>query len=122
MGWNTNHSVKKTMSETDPAHILLVISTISDIGRGRQLARQIIDKRLAACCNIVPGITSFYRWQDELCEDRECLLVMKTLTSRYRPLEDFIIANHPYDLPELIAVPVNTGLEEYLAWISRQSS
>ena len=110
------------MSETDSVQILLAISTISDIDKGRQLARRIIDKRLAACCNIVPGITSFYRWQGELCEDQECLLVMKTLKSRYQPLEDFIKANHPYDLPELIALPVNTGSKEYLAWVSQESS
>lgn len=110
------------MSTSNTSEILLVISTITDIDKGKWLAHQVVDKQLAACCNIVPGITSVYRWQGELCEDQECLLVMKTVKTRYKQLQDFIRENHPYDLPELIALPVNTGLEEYLTWVTQETS
>ena len=86
------------------------------------LAHQIVSEHLAACCNIVPGITSVYRWEGELSEDQECLLIMKTGHSRYQQLEQFIQNQHPYDVPELIALPVTKGLDEYLSWVIKETS
>ena len=102
--------------------MLLVISTLTDIDKAKLLAHQIVGERLVACCNIVPGITSIYRWQGELSEDQECLLIMKTVKSRYQQLEEFIRKHHPYDTPELLALPVTTGLEEYLSWVIKETS
>ncbi len=110
------------MSTINNQQMLLVMTTITDIDTGKLLARQIVELQLAACCNIVPGITSVYRWKDELCEDQECLLVMKTTESRYKALEQFIQQQHPYELPELIALPVTASTQEYLSWVTQQTN
>ena len=102
--------------------ILLVMTTITDIGKGKLLARQIVDQRLAACCNIVPAVTSIYRWKDELHEVQECLLVMKTIETRYTQLSKFILQQHPYETPELIALPVTQSTQEYLSWVIKETN
>ena len=102
--------------------MLLVMTTITSIDKAKSLARQIIEEQLAACCNIVPGITSIYRWEGELCEDQECLLVMKTIETRYTQLSKFILQQHPYDTPELIALPITQSTQEYLSWVIKQTS
>ena len=110
------------MSIVNSDEILLVISTITDIDKAKMLAHQVVEKHLVACCNIIPGVTSIYRWEGELSEDQECLLIMKTSNSQYQQLEEFIRHHHPYDIPELIALPVTTGLEEYLSWVTKETS
>lgn len=110
------------MSAPSDQEILLVMTTITDIEKGKELARQIINKRLAACCNIVPSITSIYRWQDEVCEDTESLLVIKTSKSRFNLLCDLIKARHPYQLPEIIALPITSISQEYLSWVIQETS
>ena len=110
------------MSTIYKDEMLLVISTFPDIDKAKMLAHQIVEKQLVACCNIVPGVTSIYRWKGELSEDQECLLIMKTSNTQYHQLEIFVKQHHPYDIPELIALPVNTGLEEYLSWVIKETS
>ena len=110
------------VSTLNKDEMLLVISTFPDIDKAKMLAHQIVEKQLVACCNIVPGVTSIYRWEGELSEDQECLLIMKTSSSQYQQLEEFIKHHHPYDIPELVAVPVTTGLEEYLSWVIKETS
>jgi len=110
------------MPTTTDQKMLLVITTITDIDKGKLLARQIIEQQLAACCNIVPGVASIYRWQGELCEDQECLLVMKTTEIRYTQLSKFILQQHPYETPELIALPVTQSTQEYLSWVIKETS
>lgn len=68
--------------------------------------------------NIVPGLSSVYEWQDEICEDEEVLLLIKTTQAGFAALEKAIVAVHPYELPELIAVPVSAGLAGYLSWVT----
>jgi periplasmic divalent cation tolerance protein len=102
--------------------MLLVITTITDIDKAKLLARQIVEEQLAACCNIVPAVTSIYRWKDELCEDQECLVVMKTTETRYTELSKFILQQHPYETPELIALPITESTQEYLSWVIKQTS
>ena len=110
------------MSTINNHEILLVMTTITDIDKAKLLARQVVEKQLAACCNIAPGVTSIYRWKDELCEDQECLLVMKTIKTRYTQLSEFILQQHPYETPELIALPVTESTQEYLSWVTKQTS
>ena len=102
--------------------LLVVLTTVAGIDKAKLLAHQIIDQRLAACCNIVPGISSIYRWQGELCDEQECLLVMKTIKNRYLELDEYVREHHPYDIPELLAMPVSTCFEEYLSWVVKQTS
>lgn len=102
--------------------LLVVLTTISDVERGKLFARQIITKRLAACCNIVPGISSVFRWENEPNDDEECLIIMKTAKNRYLELEEFVRNEHPYNVPELIALPVEACMQEYLSWTLKETT
>ena len=98
---------------------LLVLSTCPDAATAERLAGLLVEQRLAACVNIVPGLTSVYRWQGETQQDSEVLLLAKSRADRYPALESALVENHPYELPEVVAVSLNQGLEGYLAWIDR---
>ncbi len=96
---------------------LLVICSCPDRPCSEQIAKDLIAKKLAACVNIVPAVTSVYEWQGELNLDQENLLLIKSNSSLYPDLEKAISSQHPYELPEIIAVPIDQGLPEYLQWI-----
>lgn len=81
------------------------------------LAQTLVESRLAACVNILSGISSVYRWQDEVQRDDESLLLIKTSRARYPALEHAVRENHPYELPEVLAVAVEAGLPAYLDWL-----
>ena len=88
----------------------------------KPLARQLVEERLIACANILPGVTSVYRWEGAVCEDEEALLVMKTSTERIPELTERIRALHSYEVPEVIALPLETeeGNPTYLRWLMEQ--
>ena len=100
--------------------LLLVLITAPDIDTAQKLARALVDRKIAACVNLSPGLVSYYVWEEELQEDQEVLLMVKT---REGLLEDQLIPlvgeMHPYDLPEIIATPATQGLPEYLQWVCR---
>lgn len=98
--------------------VIIVFSTCPDETVGRALARAIVDAGLAACVNVVPGITSVYAWQGEISEDTECLLVIKTVEDQLTALTDRLRDLHSYELPEIVAVPVSGGLPAYLDWVA----
>ncbi|MDE2492172.1 MAG: divalent-cation tolerance protein CutA [Elusimicrobia bacterium] len=101
-----------------PARVVLVAAP-----RGRRaeaLARGLVAGRLAACVNVVPGLTSVYRWKGKVVRDPEALLVIKTTAARLPALERWVRKNHPYEVPELLALPVAAGSRPYLAWLSEQ--
>ena len=83
------------------------------------IAEQLVDRRLAACVNLVPGITSVYRWEGRRESADEVLLVIKTRNERFTELQQAVSELHPYELPELIAVPVTRGLPAYLNWVAQ---
>lgn len=101
-----------SMTET-----LLVITTMPDQASAERLADSLVSRGLAACVNIGAPVTSVYRWDGALRHDREHLLTIKTSRGRYPALEQAIVEQHPYELPEVIAVPITAGLPDYLAWI-----
>lgn len=86
-----------------------------------RLASALVEEQLAACVNVLPGIQSVYRWQGALERSAETLLLAKTTAERYPALQTRLQEMHPYDLPEIIALPVDRGLPGYLAWVSEQS-
>lgn len=96
---------------------LICLCTCPDREVAEALARRLVGEGLAACVNIVPGLTSVYRWQGEVETASEVLLLAKTTASRYPALEAALVAAHPYELPEVIGVSIHSGLPGYLQWL-----
>ncbi len=96
---------------------VVALSTVGSPQDAERIARALVERRLAACVNIVPGVISFYRWQGQLQRDAERLLVIKTRSEKLRDLREALVALHPYELPELVALPIEDGHPPYLGWI-----
>jgi periplasmic divalent cation tolerance protein len=107
----------------DSAGVLLALCTApAEAANGRPgaeaLARALVEARVAACVNVVPGVHSVYRWQGAVETGSESLLVIKTTAAAWPTLVAVITALHPYELPEIVAVPLAAGLPRYLAWVA----
>ena len=100
---------------------LLVITNLPDAVLAGALARQLVEQGLAACVNTLAGVKSVYRWQGAIEEANETCLLIKTTQSAYSQLELAIKAAHPYDLPEIIAIPIVAGWPPYLDWITQET-
>lgn len=103
---------------TESSHYGLVLSTCPDAETAEAIATALVEQRVAACVNVVPGLRSFYWWAGRVESDAEQLLIVKTHRSRYPEVERTIRARHPYELPEVVYVPIGAGLSEYLDWIA----
>lgn len=101
---------------------LLVFSTFPDESSAREAAGILVESGLAACVSILPGLTSIYRWQGATEEAREVLMMIKTCKEAYPRLESSLKACHPYELPEIVAVAIDTGLPDYLDWVAQESA
>ena len=100
-----------------PESYCVILTTVGKRLEAEELARLLVTRRLAACVQIT-AISSFYVWNDELHDDAEHLLLIKTAASRYAEIEAAIRANHSYEVPEIVQLPVEGGLPEYLDWLS----
>ena len=100
------------MSETR-----MVVSTAPTVEVGAELAKALVERQLAACVNLIPGARSIYRWEGEVHDDAEVVLVIKTTAARCDACVEALVALHPYDVPEAVALPVVAGNEAYLRWI-----
>ena len=105
--------------QDDLADVLVVLCTCPDEATATGIATALLAAELAACVNCVAGIRSMYRWAGQIRDDTEVLLVIKTRAARYGALETLVRARHPYELPELIALPVVAGSRDYLNWIAQ---
>lgn len=106
----------------DGGAVRLVLSTCPDAATARRLAETLVSERLAACGNVVPGLTSIYRWRGAVETATECLLLLKTRTDRLDALSARLLDLHPADLPELLVLPVDRGSAGYLAWVVEESA
>lgn len=104
------------MSQTG-GQTLLILTNVPDAASAQTLATMLVSERLAACVNVLAPCRSVYRWQRKIESAQEVPLLIKTTTARYAELEAAIRAAHPYELPEIIAVPIAHGLPEYLSWV-----
>jgi periplasmic divalent cation tolerance protein len=100
---------------------LLVLTNLPDRQAAERLAETLIERRLAACVNILAPCRSVYRWQGAVQHDEEHPMLIKTSADRYAALEAAIRGGHPYELPEIIAVPVERGLPAYLDWVAQET-
>lgn len=107
-------------AESTPACAVLV--TAPDAETGTRIARQLVEERLAACVNLLPGVRSIYRWQGAVEEDAEVLLVIKTAGERLSDVAARVKDLHPYALPEVVALPIVGGSAAYLDWLLAESS
>jgi periplasmic divalent cation tolerance protein len=96
--------------------------TVPNREEGERIAEILVGERLAACVNIVGPLRSIYRWEGAVCRDDEYLLVIKTTQARYADLEARIHATHPYQLPEVIALPIVAGAAAYLRWLGLETT
>lgn len=101
---------------------LLVLTNLPDADRARDLAARLVEARLAACVNILAPCRSVYRWDGRIEEAEEVPVLIKTTAERYAALEAAIRAHHPYELPEIVAVPIGRGLPGYLAWVAGETT
>ncbi len=100
-----------------PGPYCLVLSTCPDPDSAKAIAHTLVEGKLAACVNIVPGLRSIYTWQGKVESADEQLLLIKTRADHYSRVEAAIHKHHPYELPEVVSVPIETGSPDYLAWI-----
>jgi periplasmic divalent cation tolerance protein len=107
--------------QADEPGYLIALCTCPDAETAARLAGALVEQGLAACVNIVAGVTSVYRWQGRVHHDSEQLLIIKTRRARYQKMESRLRELHPYELPEIVAVPMERGLEAYLEWIRTQT-
>jgi periplasmic divalent cation tolerance protein len=97
---------------------IIIMVTAPDVEAAQRLARTLVSSKQAACVSILPDISSLYWWQDRLTEDKEVMLLVKTRASLFDEIADHVKASHPYQTPEIIALPIVAGSPEYLSWIS----
>ena len=100
--------------------VIAVLTNLPDSESAFNLARELVDLRLAACVNVLSPATSFYRWEGRLENTSEVPVLIKSTRARYDELEQAIRARHPYSLPEIVAWPVDHGLPDYLRWVEGQ--
>jgi periplasmic divalent cation tolerance protein len=105
-----------------PSDVRVVLVTAPDAATAEVLARALVEERLAACVNVVPGVRSIYRWQGRVEEAAELLLVAKTRADRGAALAARVRELHPYELPEVLELPALGGSEAYLEWVREESS
>jgi periplasmic divalent cation tolerance protein len=96
---------------------VVALSTVGRAEDAERIGRELVERRLAACVNVVPGLTSIYRWKGAIESESERLLVIKTRRERIDDLKTALVSLHPYEVPELVVLPIEGGHAPYLAWI-----
>jgi len=102
------------------SNVRLVFVTLPDEPTAVAMTRSLVEEQLVACGNVISGVRSIYRWQGEVCEDTEVLVLFKTTKEGFLAAKDRIVALHPYDCPEVLGVSVEAGHEDYLSWVKEQ--
>lgn len=100
---------------------LLVFTTLPNADKATEIARVLVEEKLAACANILPAVRSIYRWEGKLMDENEVLVLLKTRADTVERLKARILELHPYEVPEVLAVPVESGYPAYLDWIGAQT-
>jgi len=100
----------------------VILNTTSNIEEAKKIANALVKSKLAACVNIIPKIISIYSWKNDIWEDEEYLLFIKTKKDKFEAVRDKIKSIHSYELPEVIMLNIQDGLQDYLSWINNETS
>jgi periplasmic divalent cation tolerance protein len=100
------------------ASVVVVLTTLPSSEKAAEIAKILVEERLAACVNIIPAVRSIYRWKDAIQDESEILAIIKTTAERTEALHGRLLRLHPYQTPEVIALPVSGGHAPYLAWVA----
>ncbi len=100
---------------------IAILITTSNMDEAAKIGRALVEEGLAACANIVEGVRSIYRGKGEVCDDRECLMVVKTVAANFDAVERRVRELHSYEVPEVIAIPIVKGSKPYLDWVEENS-
>ncbi len=99
----------------------IINCTVSAKEEALKIAKELVDSKLIACCNIIPNIISVYNWNNKLQEDNEVLMIIKTKAELFENVKQKILELHSYEVPEIIKIPIDEGSEDYLNWIDNQT-
>ena len=110
------------MSGIDAEALAVALSTVPDAATGERIARALVEERLIACANILPGVTSVYRWEGEVRAEPELMLVMKTRRGLLPRLAERVAELHPYEVPEVVGLPLAGGLAPYCQWVADETT
>jgi len=102
--------------------VLLALSTFPDQETAREISNELVTKKLAACANILPVVESIYRWKEEIDSGNEPLVLFKLSEDRQSAFQEKLRSLHPYEVPEIIFIPISSGLPEYLRWVTENCS
>ena len=105
------------MTAASDATVVIVLTTLGGSDDPAPLARRLVDERLAACVNVLPVMTSFYRWKGSVEQEREQQVIIKTTAGRLDALQARLLELHPYEVPEILVVPIDGGSSAYLTWL-----
>jgi periplasmic divalent cation tolerance protein len=100
---------------------VVVMITASGEEEAARIGRELVEARLAACVNIIPSVRSLYRWEGSLQDDREVIMIVKSRKGLFDPLKEKVKELHSYEVPEILALPVVKGLDEYLSWMAEET-
>jgi periplasmic divalent cation tolerance protein len=100
----------------------VVLVTAPDTDVAARLGRTLVEERLAACVNVLGGLRSIYRWQGKVCDDAEALMIIKTTRDQFEALQARVTELHPYEVAEVILLPIEAGAPDYLGWLAQQVS
>lgn len=103
------------------SEVCVIYSTAPDADTAARIARTLVDERLAACGNLVPGVRSIYRWQGAVQDEAEVVLILKTRAEQVEALTRRLVELHPYEVPDVVALPVTSGHGPYLDWVRQNS-
>lgn len=106
----------------EPDPLVLALTTVPERETGERIAAALVEERLAACATLLPGATSVYRWEGAVQRETEVVMLLKTRRSRVAALGERLAALHPYTVPELVALPIEAGLEAYCRWVADETA
>ena len=109
------------MERPDPGRLRVLLMTAPDVATAERVVTAVVEERLAACGNIVPGVTSIFRWEGDVQREMEVLVVLKTTAAQVEALMTRARELHPYDVPELLSLRVDAGHEPYIAWVEQST-